>query len=59
VNRADLKTFAANHRADFENWLSELVAIPSVSVDPAHAADVQRCAEAAAGFSSTSARGPR
>jgi acetylornithine deacetylase/succinyl-diaminopimelate desuccinylase-like protein len=47
VNRADLKTFAANHRADFENWLSELVAIPSVSVDPAHAADVRRCAQAA------------
>jgi acetylornithine deacetylase/succinyl-diaminopimelate desuccinylase-like protein len=47
VNRADLTTFAANHRADFENWLTELVNIPSVSVDPAHTVDVRRCAESA------------
>src|SRR5690348_8736743 len=45
--RADLSAFAANHRADFERWLTELVNLPSVSVDPAHADDVRRCAEAA------------
>jgi acetylornithine deacetylase/succinyl-diaminopimelate desuccinylase-like protein len=46
-SRADLAAFAARHRADFETWLAELVNIPSVSVDPAHATDVRRCAEAA------------
>ncbi|HEX8968589.1 MAG TPA: M20/M25/M40 family metallo-hydrolase, partial [Chloroflexota bacterium] len=39
--------FAARYRADFERWLADLVNIPSVSVDPAHAADVRRCAETA------------
>jgi acetylornithine deacetylase/succinyl-diaminopimelate desuccinylase-like protein len=46
-SRADLSNFATRHRADFELWLAELVNIPSVSVDPAHAPDVRRCAEAA------------
>jgi acetylornithine deacetylase/succinyl-diaminopimelate desuccinylase-like protein len=47
ASRADLANYAARHRADFERWLAELVNIPSVSVDPAHASDVRRCAEAA------------
>ena len=47
TSRAELAEFAAQHRADFERWLARLVNLPSVSVDPAHAADVRRCAEAA------------
>src|SRR2546430_2162627 len=46
-SRTDLATFAVRHRADFERWLTALVNIPSASVDPAHAGDVRRCAEAA------------
>jgi acetylornithine deacetylase/succinyl-diaminopimelate desuccinylase-like protein len=45
--RADNEKFATSHRADFERWLAELVNIPTVSVDPARAADVRRCAETA------------
>src|SRR5258708_31226154 len=47
TSRADYQTFATSHRADFERWLAELVNIPTVSVDPARAADVRRCAESA------------
>ena len=47
TSRAELATFANQHRADFERWLARLVDIPSVSVDPAHASDVRRCAAAA------------
>ena len=46
-SRTDLATFAARHRDDFDRWLTALVNIPSVSVDPAHAGDVRRCAETA------------
>lgn len=45
TSRAELADFAARHRAEFETWLADLVNVPSVSVDPAHAADVRRCAE--------------
>jgi acetylornithine deacetylase/succinyl-diaminopimelate desuccinylase-like protein len=48
TSRAELAEFAARQRPEFERWLAALVDIPSVSVDPAHAADVRRCAEAAA-----------
>jgi acetylornithine deacetylase/succinyl-diaminopimelate desuccinylase-like protein len=37
----------ATTRGTFERWLTTLVNVPSVSVDPAHAGDVRRCAEAA------------
>ena len=47
TSRADYQKFATSHRSDFERWLAELVNIPTVSVDPAHAADVRRCAETA------------
>jgi acetylornithine deacetylase/succinyl-diaminopimelate desuccinylase-like protein len=47
TSRADYQTFATSHRSDFERWLAELVNVPSVSVDPARAADVRRCAEIA------------
>src|SRR3954451_12264138 len=50
LSRADLAAFAASHRADFERWIGQLVNIPSVSVDPARARDVRRCAEAAVGI---------
>ena len=46
TSRAELAEFAAHHRSDFERWLARLVNIPSVSVDPARATDVRRCAEA-------------
>ncbi len=42
---ADLRQHAASHRAS----LTEFVAIPSVSTDPSHAADVRRAAEWVAG----------
>src|SRR5437588_9230718 len=47
TSRADYQAFATSHRSDFERWLTELVNIPTVSVDPARAADVRRCAETA------------
>jgi len=47
TSRVDYETFARSHRSDFERWLAELVNIPTVSVDPARAADVRRCAETA------------
>ena len=50
LSRSDLAEFAAAHRADFEHWLGQLVTIPSISVDPSHAADVRRCADAAVGL---------
>ena len=45
--RAALAEFASGKRLQFERWLSELVNIPSVSVDPAHTRDIRRCGEAA------------
>jgi acetylornithine deacetylase/succinyl-diaminopimelate desuccinylase-like protein len=47
LSRSDLAQFAAQRRPDFEQWLADLVNIPSVSVDRAHAADCLRCAQAA------------
>lgn len=37
-------TYASQHKADFLNGLKEMVAIPSVSTDPEHVADMQRTA---------------
>ncbi|HEY8371022.1 MAG TPA: M20/M25/M40 family metallo-hydrolase, partial [Thermodesulfobacteriota bacterium] len=48
LTREALADFAKSHREEFERWLAELVAIPTVSADPARAADVRRGAEAAA-----------
>jgi acetylornithine deacetylase/succinyl-diaminopimelate desuccinylase-like protein len=47
LSRTELAGFAVRQRTHFERWLADLVNIPSVSVDPAHAADVRRCAQAA------------
>lgn len=43
-----LEQFITEHKARFESQLSELVSIPTVSADPAHAADIARGAEYAA-----------
>lgn len=38
-------SYARRHRGRFVRELAELVRIPSVAAEPAHAADVRRCAE--------------
>lgn len=47
INRRALDTWIAARRNTFESQLKELVEIPSISMDPARKADMQRCAEAA------------
>jgi acetylornithine deacetylase/succinyl-diaminopimelate desuccinylase-like protein len=44
-SREELKSYARDHRAEFENVLEKIVEIPSVSVDPKHKGDVHRAAE--------------
>jgi acetylornithine deacetylase/succinyl-diaminopimelate desuccinylase-like protein len=44
-SREELKSYARDHRAEFENVLEKIVEIPSVSVDPEHKGDVHRAAE--------------
>src|SRR5262249_42592419 len=43
----EFEAYAGSVRADYEAALKLLVEIPSVSVDPAHKADIQRTADAA------------
>jgi acetylornithine deacetylase/succinyl-diaminopimelate desuccinylase-like protein len=45
VAGAEAARYARAHRGRFVRSLCELVSIPSVSVDPARAADVRRCGE--------------
>ena len=45
---ADLDRAIPAVREEFEGWLRDLVEIPTVSMDPAHADDIQRGAERAA-----------
>jgi acetylornithine deacetylase/succinyl-diaminopimelate desuccinylase-like protein len=47
-SRSELSGFAARERDRFEDLLKDFVEIPSVSADPAHARDVESCAELAA-----------
>jgi len=47
LSRERLTKFANEHREAFEAHLERLVAIPSISSDPAHRADMRRCADAA------------
>lgn len=47
LNRADLLSFAKNHRAEYEDLLRRFVETPSVSVDPAHLPDIQKAADLA------------
>ena len=49
-NREELRTYARDKRKEYENVLEKIVEIPSVSVDPAHKADVHRAAEYAVGL---------
>jgi len=43
--RAELEHFADKERDRFEDMLKDFVEVPSVSADPAHKPDVERCAE--------------
>lgn len=42
-----LRTYIQNHRVTFEDLLGQMVEVPSVSSDPAHASDMHRMAELA------------
>src|SRR6476646_8423771 len=42
LNRDSLRAFASAHRDEFEGLLRQFVETPTVSVDPAHAADITR-----------------
>jgi acetylornithine deacetylase/succinyl-diaminopimelate desuccinylase-like protein len=48
VDRKELISWAAGERDRFEAKLKEFVEIPSVSADPDHRKDIDRCADAAA-----------
>jgi acetylornithine deacetylase/succinyl-diaminopimelate desuccinylase-like protein len=48
LDKKSLSSFAESQRAAFESALREIVEIPSVSAEPAHAADIRRCADRAA-----------
>ena len=48
IKTTELSTFVADSRSKFEQYLKELVDIPSVSADPAHKNDMLRCGERAA-----------
>lgn len=48
VKGKQLEDYVKDCRAEFESKLKKLVDIPSVSMDPAHKADMVRCAEEAA-----------
>ncbi|MFZ2490473.1 MAG: M20/M25/M40 family metallo-hydrolase [Thermoanaerobaculia bacterium] len=50
IEKKALTAWANKERANFETALKQLVEIPSVSADPEHKADVQRCAETAVQF---------
>jgi len=41
LNRDQLFSFAKNHRQEYEDLLKRFVETPTVSVDPAHAADIK------------------
>ena len=48
IEKKALAAWAKNERDRFESALQQFVEIPSVSADPARAADVRRCADEAA-----------
>jgi acetylornithine deacetylase/succinyl-diaminopimelate desuccinylase-like protein len=45
LNRDSLRAFASAHRDEFEGLLRQFVETPTISVDPAHAADIARGVE--------------
>ena len=47
LNRADLLSYAKQHKGEYEALLRQFVETPSVSVDPAHAPDIQKAADMA------------
>ncbi|MBY0356768.1 MAG: M20/M25/M40 family metallo-hydrolase [Candidatus Obscuribacterales bacterium] len=47
IKEIDLNAYAESCRQEFETALKTLVDIPSVSVDPNHKSDINRCAETA------------
>ena len=47
LDRDRLQSFADKSRADFESLLSTFVGFPSVSADPKHRPDIQKCAQKA------------
>ena len=57
--RSQLQQYATNARGQFEHLLKEFVEIPSVSADPAHKADLERCAELGPPRCAPSAAAPR
>lgn len=46
----NLKSYITNIRPEFEDKLATLVNIPSISMDPEHKGDIQRCADTAVEF---------
>lgn len=45
LSRDSLVSFARNHRTEYEDLLREFVETPTVSVDPAHAGDIEKGVE--------------
>ena len=45
TRQAQLETYVAEHRTQFEDLLGRMVEIPSISMDPAKASDMRRMAE--------------
>lgn len=45
LSRDSLVSFATNHRTEYEDLLREFVETPTVSVDPAHAGDIEKGVE--------------
>ncbi|HLA76143.1 MAG TPA: M20/M25/M40 family metallo-hydrolase [Vicinamibacteria bacterium] len=45
ITRPQLERFASSQRARYEELLADLVGVRSVSADPAHQSDIERCAE--------------
>lgn len=48
IDKRHLKDYVDGCREEFEKHLKKLVEIPSISMDPAHKKDMDRCAKAAA-----------
>ncbi len=48
LGKSEIEAFVEAERTDYERSLKELVDIPSVSMDPAHQADIERIARKAA-----------
>jgi len=45
LTRDSLVSFAKTHRAEYEELLRQFVETPTVSVDPAHAKDIEKGVE--------------